>query len=364
MPGIRLLVSVLVAGVFLAAPVARGASPSLVVSQVYAGGGNSGATFANDFVELLNRGSSPVDVSGWTVQYASAGSTSWQVTSLSGSIPAGRYYLVQLASAASIGAPLPAPDASGTTNLAASGGKIAVVDGTSPLSCGGSAGSCASAPGLADLVGYGSAADYEGSGAAPALTGTTAAVRAGAGCTDTDSNSADFSTADPSPRNSSSPAASCSGSPPPSGGGVSKDAAVDVDVQAALSLALERPAISFGTAAAGQTPRPISERVTVVSNNATGYALTVHRSAFTPEDLPLGLSASAPSGGQLRGPLAGGAIAPVPIPPAADLVIGISSARSAEGGDVWPTKVGFTGPLPVVRAGHYTATITYTLIGR
>ena len=365
MPAIRLFLSVLVAGVLLAAPVARGGSPSLVVSQMYAGGGNSGATFANDFVELLNRGSSPVDVSGWTVQYASAGSSSWQATSLSGSIPAGHYYLVQLASAASVGATLPRPDASGTMNLAASGGKVAIVQGTSPLSCGGSAGSCASAAGLADLVGYGSAADYEGSAAAPALTSSTAAVRAGAGCTDTDSNSADFSAADPTPRNSSSPAASCSGSPPPpSGGGASKDAAVDVDVQAVLSLALERPAISFGTAAAGQTPTPISERVTVVSNNATGYALTVHRSAFVPEDLPLGVSASAPSGGQLGGPLAGGAIAPVPITPGADLVIGTSSAKSADGGDVWPTKVGFTGPLPVVRAGHYTATVTYTLIGR
>ena len=35
-------------------PSAVGASPGVVVSQVYAGGGNAGATYANDFVELFN----------------------------------------------------------------------------------------------------------------------------------------------------------------------------------------------------------------------------------------------------------------------------------------------------------------------
>ena len=50
-----------------------------------------------------------------------------QATPLSGSIAPGRYYLVQLASTAAVGAPLPAPDATGTTNLAASGGKVALV---------------------------------------------------------------------------------------------------------------------------------------------------------------------------------------------------------------------------------------------
>ena len=57
-----------------------------------------------------------------------------------------------------------------------------------------------------------------------------------------------------------------------------------------------------------------------MSNNAAGYALTVHRSAFAPADLPLGLAASAPSGGQLGGSLGGGAMAPIPIPPAPDLL--------------------------------------------
>ena len=63
-----LLLIVLAAVGALGVTSAHGASPDVVVSQVYAGGGNSGAPFANDFVELFNRGSTAVDVSGWTVQ--------------------------------------------------------------------------------------------------------------------------------------------------------------------------------------------------------------------------------------------------------------------------------------------------------
>ena len=348
---IRLLVTLLIAALLLSAPVAHGATSTLTVSQVYAGGGNSGAAFTNDFVEIFNRGAATVDLTGWTIQYASAASTSWQVTALSGSIQAGHYYLVQLASASAVGSPLPTPEATGTTNLALTGGKVALVHGATALSCGASAGSCSSSPGLEDFLGYGSATDYEGSAAAAALSSTTAAARAGSGCVDTDSNSADFSILAPGPRKSSSPAASCGSEPPPQES-ISKDAAVDIDIQPVLSIALERPTLSFGTAVAGDTPAAVSERVTVVSSNATGYALTVHRSAFVPQDLPLGIA------------LAGGSLAPIPVAPAADLIIGTASAPSAGGGDIWPSSIGFVSPLPVVAPGRYTATVTYTVIGR
>jgi hypothetical protein len=50
-------------------PTAAGAGASgVVVSQIYGGGGNAGATFRNDYVELFNAGSGAVDLSGWTVQ--------------------------------------------------------------------------------------------------------------------------------------------------------------------------------------------------------------------------------------------------------------------------------------------------------
>ena len=116
---IHLVAALLAVAVLLAAPFARGATANVVISQVYAGGGNAGATFTNDFVELFNRGGSAVDLAGWTVQYASAASTSWSATALSGSVQPGRYYLVQLASTAAVGAPLPAAEATGTSNLAA-----------------------------------------------------------------------------------------------------------------------------------------------------------------------------------------------------------------------------------------------------
>jgi hypothetical protein len=354
---------VLLAGGVLVVPAARSASPDLVVSQVFAGGGNAGAPYANDFVELFNRGSTAVDVGGWTIQYASASGATWQSTALSGSIAPGRHYLVQLASAAAVGAALPTPDATGTTNLAVSGGKVAVVRDAIPLTCGATGGSCSGVTAIADFVGYGTAADFEGSAAAPAIGNTTAAVRAGEGCTDTDANDADFTSATPTPRNTSSPVVTCA-SPPPPAGGVSQNAAVDIDVQSVLSIALERSSVSFGNASAGSTPTPVSEKLTVLSNNPTGYAVSVRRTTFVPADLPLGIGGTAPAGGQIGGLLAGGGIAPIPIPPAPDLLVGTTSAQSAAGGDVWDTRLGFASPLPAVPAGRYTATVTFTVIGR
>jgi hypothetical protein len=60
----------------------------------------------------------------------------------------------------------------------------------------------------------------------------------------------------------------------------------------------------------------------------------------------------------------GGPRASIPIVPAADLLVGTTSGRSAASGDVWPTTIGFTAALPVVAPGRYSATLTYTLIGR
>jgi predicted extracellular nuclease len=57
-------------------------SNSIVISQVYGGGGNAGATLKNDFIELLNRGTSPQSLNGWSVQYAAAAGTGWQATPL------------------------------------------------------------------------------------------------------------------------------------------------------------------------------------------------------------------------------------------------------------------------------------------
>jgi uncharacterized protein len=352
MKRIHLLVLLSVLVLPLVAASARGSgSGSIVVAEMYAAGGNSGAAYTNDYVELFNRGTGSVAIDGWTLQYASAGSTSWGTTPLTGTIPAGGKYLVQLASGGTNGGALPAPDATGTSNLAVTGGKVAVVDNATALSCGASAGSCSSTASIEDLVGYGSAADYEGSGAAPAGSATAAISRAGSGCTDTDNNAADFATATPGPQNSTSPASACSAPPPPPSG-PSASAGIDVDVQPLLSITLDHPTLSFPAAVPGTTPAPLPEHVTVTSNDASGYTLGVHRTAFAPHDLPLGIGVGS-----------GGLVA-VPIAPASDLLLATTSGPSGAGGDAVATSVGFVSPLPVVPAGHYTATLTFTVIGR
>lgn len=103
--------------------VAQAGSRNVVISQVYGGGGNSGAILRSDFVELFNRGSTAVDITGWSVQYAAAGGSTWMVTGLSGSIGPGQYYLVQEAQGKGGSLSLPATDASGSINLSATSGK-------------------------------------------------------------------------------------------------------------------------------------------------------------------------------------------------------------------------------------------------
>jgi hypothetical protein len=337
---------------------AQASTSGVVVSQVYGGGGNSGATFRNDYVELFNAGASPVDLSGWTVQYATSAGTSWQATTLAGTLSAGGYYLVQLASNGASGSALPAPDATGTSNVAASSGKIALVRNANALTCGAAAGSCSAVAPVEDFVGYGAASDFEGAGSAPAPSATLADLRAGNGCTDTDENATDFTAGTASPRNTGAVAQTCGGG---SASGASGSVQVDVDVASVLSVALNHSSLSFGAAAAGTTPAPLAENVTVSSNNAIGYSLAVARTAFSPRDLPLALGATAPAGATLGSQLAGGALVPVPVaPPAAALQIGSKNAATSGTGDVWPTRIGFSAALPLVPSGRYAATVTYT----
>ena len=68
----------------------------VVISEVYGGGGNTGATYQNDFIELYNNGEQAVDLSTWSVQYGSSGGNTWtNRTNLTGSIAAKSYYLIQ-----------------------------------------------------------------------------------------------------------------------------------------------------------------------------------------------------------------------------------------------------------------------------
>ncbi len=196
---------------------AQAVSTDVVISQVYGGGGNSGAVYTHDFVELFNRGSTPVSLTGMSVQYTSAtgtgnfGNPSTLLTQVSGTLSAGQYYLVQLAPGVGGTTPLPTPDATGVTPMSATAGKVALVNSTTSLGCNGSSTPCSPAQ-LAlikDLVGYGSANFFEGVAPAPNLSNTTAALRNSSGCTESDTNSTDFTAGLPNPRNTASPLSPC-----------------------------------------------------------------------------------------------------------------------------------------------------------
>ena len=179
----------------------------VVISQVYGGGGNTGSTLKNDYIELINHSGSPVNLNGWSVQAFVSTTGTWQVTPLTNfTLQPGQYYLVQESQGAGGTDNLPTPDAIGTIPVSSTSTKVALLSNTTTLT-----GTCPNfaAAGIVDLVGYGSTDCFEGSGAAPTLSNTTAALRRDSGCFDTDINAADFITGTPNPRNTSSPTHDC-----------------------------------------------------------------------------------------------------------------------------------------------------------
>lgn len=181
------------AGLTVIAPSASAASPDLVISEAYGGGGNSRATLRSDFVELANRGQADVDLTGWTLRYYSASGTTPQTTTLSGEVSAGGRYLVKQADGANTSLPaLPTPDATGTVAMSSSGARVEVVrpDGQ-----------------VADRLGWGAATTAEGA-PADATDNTTSVARTDV-CADTDNNAADFAVGAPTPQNSSTPPVVC-----------------------------------------------------------------------------------------------------------------------------------------------------------
>lgn len=191
---------VLPATAALAAPASAAVSPAapVVIDEVYGGGGNSGAAFDQDFVELWNPTDEPVSLDGWTVQYASA-TGSWAngaQTALTGTIPAHGSYLVGQGFGTNRDLPdLPAPDVTGTIALSGSAGKVALVRDTARLDC--AAAACAQLPQVVDLVGWGGASAFAGSAPAPGTSNATSVARVAHA--NTADNAADFRTGAPTP---------------------------------------------------------------------------------------------------------------------------------------------------------------------
>ncbi|WP_404383072.1 ExeM/NucH family extracellular endonuclease [Knoellia locipacati] len=166
---------------FAAAP-ANAVSTTVVISEVYGGGGNAGAQFQNDFIELGNRSSASVSLTGWKVEYFSASGGSGGATSLSGSLGPGKTFLIKQGAGAGNGAVLPEPDASGSLNMSATNGRVDLFDASGAL---------------VDRIGFGTANLFEGT-ATRALSNSTAAAR-NASFVDSDNNAADFTIGAPTP---------------------------------------------------------------------------------------------------------------------------------------------------------------------
>jgi predicted extracellular nuclease len=200
----------------LAALLAAFAAPAfadgnVVISQVYGAGGNAGATWNKDFIELFNRSSERVSLKGWSVQYQSATGTTWAgFTALPDVVlEPGQYYLVS-GSGGTTGKDIGTIDTAGSLSLSATTGKVALANIATLLPANGTSGVETK---IVDLVGFGTANLFEGS-VAPAPSTVNSILRAKAGCTDSDNNGLDF-TAGPvvGPRNRLSPANVCSGTP-------------------------------------------------------------------------------------------------------------------------------------------------------
>ena len=207
--------SVVATSLSLASAAPASAAPAgdaLVISEVYGGGGNAGATLTNDFIELYNPTDARIPLDGMSVQYRSSGNNPGGVTDLTGSVPAGGHWLVQEAAGTGGTDALPTPDATGSLAMSGSNGIVVLAEGTDPVD------PATAGAELVDLVGYGSVPQYEGSGAAPALSNTTSASRDADGA-DTDDNAADLTTGDPTPQNSGGDGGPAD--PPPSSGELS-----------------------------------------------------------------------------------------------------------------------------------------------
>jgi hypothetical protein len=146
------------------------------------------------------------------VQYAGATATTWSVTNLGPvSLGPGQFYLIQESSGGVSGANLPTADATGAIAMAATAGKVALVNTTTALS-----GACSGYYSVIDLVGYGTSANcFKGSGPAGAPSNTMSILRKNGGCLDTQNNLNDFVAGAPNPRNTSFTTNPCGGPIPP-----------------------------------------------------------------------------------------------------------------------------------------------------
>ena len=170
--------------------VATPAGDKVVISAVYGGGGNSGATLKNDYVELFNPTDKPISLDGWTVQYlVASGNNNGKPVALSGTIQPKSFYLIKGAAGNGGTQEFVADATSGDLAMGGTNGTVVLTNSSDVWAAG--------TPAI-DIVGYGKTQVKEASGTG-ALGSAKAAARSAEG-KDTDDNSVDFSVGEPKPR--------------------------------------------------------------------------------------------------------------------------------------------------------------------
>ncbi len=198
---------------------AQGVSPAafsdMKISQVYTRGGEAGATYSGDFIEIFNSGNTTLDLNGSQII----------VNTLEGTTPAnvgivfnqsfpvqpGQHVLFSFNGNGANGQALPIGHFPVTNiSLGSTSGQIAFLLPGQSMPSGCAAGNAA----VADFVGYGSTTCFEGS-PAPVPPSNQSLLRLNNGCTDSNNNLNDLPLGTPNPRTSSATFTQCVGSPSP-----------------------------------------------------------------------------------------------------------------------------------------------------
>ncbi|MDJ0315268.1 ExeM/NucH family extracellular endonuclease [Arthrobacter sp. H35-D1] len=175
------------------------AVPNVIINEAYVNGGSANAAYKNKFIELHNPTDADISLTGWSLQYRSAGGTAApnDVAVLYGIIKANDYFLINGGSNGANGRDLPATDYTKTTiNPSGSAGTLFLSNQAAELPADLATGSLVGTDGIVDVLGYGSSNTFE-TAPAPKPSVTNSLNRTD--FADTDDNAADFSKQDPSP---------------------------------------------------------------------------------------------------------------------------------------------------------------------
>jgi hypothetical protein len=157
--------------------------PNVIISEVYGGGGNSGATLKQDFIELYNTTDESIEIGGWSIQYYSNTGTGAATVSNVFVIPSGKFipaqkhFLIQAAAGTGGSVDLENPDAISSIAIAATNGKVILYTTADAQTINASEiASITGNPNFKDYVPFGSAIPVWGT-ALGALSNTTSAKR-------------------------------------------------------------------------------------------------------------------------------------------------------------------------------------------